>query len=242
MSNTIEQFDAPQKVENRLSTLSGDVIKDLHSTDSSRSLQNLADATSRMVTDGQLPPMSVINNIVDNQTRRVATQEAQNAERQLPTLIDMAGPDAQRRGGVTKEELDRLQYDRRLNPDQQRAAKYLRDNYDELETGGWRGSSKITPRSLKENADEATNVDPRRVEQARRQDEEAQRRFRESERKGNEVEVGKGWGWYRVAEEALKKQGQDRPSPQDIVRETERLQKLNPDKVKMLHPHDKIKI
>ena len=57
----------------------------------------------------------------------------------------------------------------------------------------------------------------------------------------DDVVVKEGWGWETIARESLRKQGRTSQNGADVYKEIERLQRLNPDKVRMVHPNDRIK-
>jgi hypothetical protein len=236
MSNQLEQFESTSN-DTKYS------VRFNEPTEFFREHPSAAAASSRMTAEGQLPKLSIEGledyqqnaakpDMTDYATRRAANVEAANADRRLPGLMERAG----KKDGLTDKDLEKLAADDKLTPEEKRAVKFMRDNYETLQTGGWRFDDKITPDSFKENAKDATKVDAKRTGDAARELEDVLRK------KPTEVEVKAGWGWYRIAEESLHKQGSGKPNPQDIIRETERLQKLNPDKVRMVHPGDKIKL
>lgn len=224
---SIEHIETTNPVESSLKPDFGDALKGI--TDSSKYSQGIAQATEQLVGQGLLPDLSIgkvclTNPFKEPVSREAAAQgEAENAQQQLPGLMDRLGAPYTAKDGLTHDDLKELQKDRTLTHDQRRAVEYMMDNYDALQTGGWRFNDRITPESLRQNAGEATNVDPAKLRM-----DEFNRKIDEASRKPQSVEVKKGWSWYQVAQESLRVQGQEKPNHRDILKEQERLKKLNP--------------
>lgn len=199
-------------------------------------------------------------NPVDPRSSEIA-RDAANANRQMPGLMDKAGARAQGRDGLTRADLDKLERDRTLNADQRSAVRYLKDNYDALQTerawdvagmGGaasWLfGSSRITGKSLARNADASR---PTGGEVPPPEDPSGQVRNRPARpssqpdpldrpRSGQDVVVQRGWGWEKIAERSMQQDGI--PFTREAMqREIDRLQRLNPGKERMVHTYDRIK-
>lgn len=121
---------------------------------------------------------------------------------------------------------------------------------------------RITPNSLEHNKDEAS-ADPKKLSQIR--DDKPQEIQASPQRKMSEsfdprdrsdrrdprdrsdrpdrndvVTVKRGWGWENIARESLNKQGAREYQYRDVIREMERLQRLNPHKRHHINPGDEI--
>jgi hypothetical protein len=192
-------------------------------------------------------PMTDSSIRAENQQMRSA--EVDNARSQLESLRERAGQRS--RDGLNREELTALSRRTDLNENQRRAVNFMLDNYDALK----RSSSPlglhreaITGDSLTTNRDKAyvppkpehRQADAREVAEALDKAERKDRRGAPREARPDDVVVKDGWGWWQVTREYMRVNGIPY-TEQAWRREQARLQKLNPDKVDMLHPKDRIR-
>lgn len=207
--------------------------------------------------DAYLPVMEAPNDLRPLTKEEQVAKDVDNAARQYGKLFDRVKPGADPKEGLTAKDLEALSK-QNLNPQEKAALAFLQKNFDALNTK-WAGGnynpareSAVTLTSLLDYGSRAeatgkTEIsrDGRRAEAANPQnrpvanDNYDPRRADWGDRPnpGN-IKVKDGWGWNDVALESLKKQGI--PYSYEVMnQERERLQRLNPDKAKMLHPkHD----
>lgn len=176
------------------------------------------------------------------------------ARQHFQELQKRAGATGQ--AGLTKDQLDKVLADPKTPAELRASAKFLHANWDALNTSWVSGPDRqITPYSLNAYKDDAitTATDaPNATEQevaramrnGRRKDLDTDRRDRDGRRdprdRTDDVVVKDGWGWWQVTREYMRVNGIPY-TEQAWRREQARLQKLNPDKVDMLHPKDRIR-
>jgi hypothetical protein len=97
---------------------------------------------------------------ISTEQRLEAAKEAQNAKEQFPGLMKKSGAEARGADGMTMAELKALAARDDLTPKERAAVNYMMDkeNYEALQTGGWRFNDRITAKSLNDYSKDATNV------------------------------------------------------------------------------------
>lgn len=160
--------------------------------------------------------------------------ETANASRYLDQLVKKAGPEAEARKGINKDDINKLLSDSsKLSAGEKRALEFMKENYDKLQTGGWRGADKITAESLARYSKDNFKTSDSTVATAKRAQIE-----KDVLSKSQET-VKKGEGMWQVAERTAKERN-PKATREEVSREWIKLMELNKGK-KVLHPGDKVK-
>lgn len=197
-----------------------------------------------------LPKMKIKmeDSSVRAETDQIRSQEVDNARTQLESLRERVGQRS--KDGLNREELAALSKRADLTESQMRAVKFMIANYDALKRdGGLVTREAITADSLSRNRDKA--YVPPKPEHQQADAEDVRRALDRADRKNpppgaprearrDDVVVKDGWGWWQVTREYMRVNGIPY-TEQAWRREQARLQQLNPDKVDMLHPNDRIR-
>lgn len=232
----------------------------------SREMQSYQQIQSRYQdsrnTDSVLPRVKLSDEGVKHQDESARKEAVVNASKQFPSLMKKAGVQGEH-DGLNHDELIRLKKMTDLSVDERRAVDFMLTNYDKLNTrrlfdgipnhplirdyAELLQRRRITPDSLLRYSqgtsailEEVKQADPREVQDAMR---DSRRKTdgpgKPREGRPDDIVVKEGWGWWQVAREYMKVN--KIPYSLDRAQEiTRHLQELNPDKVKMLHPNDRI--
>lgn len=97
---------------------------------------------------------------ITTEQRLEAAKQAQNAKEQFSGLMKKSGAEFRGADGLTMADLKSLAARNDLTPQERAAVNYMMDkqNYEALQTGGWRFNDRITAKSLTDNSKDATNV------------------------------------------------------------------------------------
>jgi hypothetical protein len=174
-------------------------------------------------------------------------EQIRNAKEHFEALRRKAGAIGPGRDGLQYDHLTKLADDPSLSRGERDAALFLKSNYEELKTG-WPGG-RITAASIdKFKGDAKTTV----TDAPHANPDEAERLIREGRRKTDgpgrardgrpdDVIVERNDGWERIAEKSLRNQGVRKYDRKTLYDEIDRLHRLNPHKIKMVHEGDRIK-